>query len=402
MKFITITLLFALIAYSSLTIIPLEDRWCGSSVVSVAIVTKENGKESITKAKMTVPVNLVKAVSHLSVDAKTDQQNFNSGALIKKTQQGIIFTLDGPADSTQLGRFFEKDEDSENDIYIPYIFFTDAIGSMTPQTNPTNFSIDLYYKKDFKNKVYADNKHIVVTIRFLADNYNTNICQCMFTFFLAKIKYNWRLRNESLKYIRSQLFIHIRSLHANYKAAKTIKGNEADLKKVEILKIQKITQETECSNLKLTLDIEQLQVIEYSKQMDALVDPECEKYDEQINEVNVKLQFEMTNYDKDMKNTAESAAKTQLLFNSIDIHDVEAAVNENHKSIEQGFISLKDSKTALDEKALGKFTAKENEFNALKLNVGQMTAEAEIQYFEDTSGKIALINNFFAGSTWSS
>lgn len=397
MKFITITILFALIAYSSLNKIPLEDRWCGSSVVGVAISSTENGKESITKAKLTVPVSLEKSVSHLSVDAKSKQENFNTGSLIKKSQQGIVFTLDGPADSTQLGKIFEKDEDSENDIYIPYIFLTDIIGAVSPQVNPTNFSIDLFFKKDFKTKIYANNQLNKVTIKFLADSHNTHICECMFAYFLAKIKYNWSLRQESLKYIRMQLFMQIRNLNANYKAVKTIKGTQADLTMVETLKKKKIIQETECSNIKLSLDYQERSVIEVSKKMDSLNNPNCEKFDAQISEIRQQLDVAMSSASA---NVNAAALNLRMSVVELGISNVNAQVNEQRKYTDDLFKAMEDNAKELETVEAAKYNAKRAEFTNLKLEADNLPVDSQIKFFENASTQVGNIKTYFDGSFW--
>lgn len=396
MKFITITILFALFA-CSLSLTADEDKWCGSSVVSVSIISIENGKEAITKAKLTVPVSLEKAVSHISVDAKTKQEIFNSGALIKKSQQGIIFTLDGPVNSVQLGKIYERDEDSENDIYIPYSFITTINSVSTPANEPTSFSIDLFFKKDFKTKLLSDKQIYKVTIRFESDAFKTTICDCMFKYFVAKIRFNWRLRRESLEYIRTQLFRHIRILFANYKALKSIQGNDADIKKVEKLKITKTTQETECSDIKITLDMKLLKSLEMSKKMDALVNPDCEKFDTQIREVTSIYQAKMRTAESDIINKQVIEMK---MGSEIDIKYANSQVLEQHMHTSSTLQRIASNIDVLESEQRVSYTSNKAQFDAINLQYAAMATDAEIKYLENANTKYDALITYFNGNFW--
>jgi hypothetical protein len=393
MKFITITILFALIA-CSLAQIPDEDKWCGSSVVSVDIVSTENGKEVVTKATLLVPVSLEKP-DNLSIESKGIIDPYKTGTLIKKSQQGIIFTLNGPPDSSQLSKIYEKDEDSETNIYIPYAFITQINSNTSPDINPTNFIIDLYFKKDFQSKVLTDKQIYKVSLRFTADQYRSNICECMFKFFAAKIRFNWRLRRESLEYIRSQLFSQIKSLYANYKAIKTVQASTTDLKLVETLKINMTSQESQCSNLKLTLDMNQNKSIELSTKMDAITDPGCEKFDVQIKD----LQIQMDAADAKAKADIASAALNLRLSDSPGLQKATSQVNEQQTFVGNKFKDMEPLLDALDQTVRTTYDVNKNEFTNIKWEVN-MEAAAESKYLETAKVSIQKIITYFDGSFW--
>lgn len=391
MKFNTMTLLFALIA-CTLANSAQEDFWCGSSVVSVSITSAEG----VTKAKLLVPVSLKKSSSHVSLDTKSNIEKFNSGTLIKKSQQGIVFTLDGPVNTAQLGKIYEIDEDSQDQVYIPYAFFTDMIPSATPTHNPTKYTIDLFFKKDFKKKLFNDTELRKVTITFLADKYETLICQCMFEYLVAKIKFNWNLRRLSLDYVRSQLFLHIRNIHANYKAIKTIQGSAVDLKLVETLKIEKKTQTTKCDDAKTTLDITVATNVEVSKKMESLEDPDCERFDNELILVGKNLEEFNASVDPNI-----SAAKARLTL-SQDIGKLEI----DNKILEQRTIITKMISDAvpfvkdLEPKQTTSFTAKKAEFDAIELVYAKKAVNVEITHLETENTKVANIKTYFEGGFW--
>jgi len=395
MKFITITILFALIA-CSLAQLSDEDKWCGSSVVSIDIVSTENGKEVVTKTNLTVPVSLEKANSNLSIESKGKIDAFQIGNLIKKSHQGIIFTLDGPPNSLQLGKIYEKDEDSETNIYIPYAFITQINSNVSPDINPTSFIIDLFFKKDFKSKVLTEKQIYKVSLRFTHDKYNSNICACMFTYFVAKIRYNWRLRRESLEHIRFQLFLQIKSLHANYKAIKTVQSSTTDLKLVETLKIKKISVESECSNLKLTLDMKERTSIELNMKMEAITDPGCEKFDVQIRD----LLFQSEASNNKAKYKIDIASLNMSMNTGRVLTDLTSQVNQQQTFVGNKFKEMEKFVDALEQKERTTYNLNRNEFNNIIWTNLKMKPSDESEYLEKTMIKIEKIKTYFQGNFW--
>lgn len=395
MKFITITILFALIA-SSLCAIQDEDKWCGSSVVSVEIISSINNQEQITEATITVPTSLEKSSSHINVDSKTKQEAFQSGTIIKKNHQGIVFTLAGLANSLQSGRIFEKDEDSDNDIYIPYSFIYKINKVSTPTQDPNFFSLELFLNKDFKNKILIDKQMYKVSIKFIADKFNTNICECMFNFFFAKINYNWNLRKQSLEYIRSQLFVHIKALYANYKAFKTIQGSKADLSLVEKIKIQKSTQETECSSLKLEYDMNEKSINTMINKMNSLVNPDCEKFEVQIKQLQAQKEMAVSN----ANNKIADLAIDMRMSDSAGMQEANSQVLEQRNYVDKKFTEMAQYVDALDQPERIKYDENKNKFYSLKFEYKEMAVEAEIKYLEDAKAKVGNVQTYFETGFW--
>jgi len=300
MKFITITILFALIAYSlALNHNGFEDKWCGSSVVKVQIVTTMKGKHQITDAEITVPVSLPESDSHMRLDQKTNEQRFLTDKIIKKTQQGIIFNLKS-ADEYHKDRFYKQDEDSDNDIFIPYNFIVD-IRKGQQYSSSNNFSIDLFLKKDFKTNIYDGEKTVVVTIQFLADKHNTNICPCMYNFFFQKILFNWNIRRNSLEYIRSQLFLQISTLYSNYKAISSIKDDDESDIRMEYMRKEETKQKTECSKIKIEIDMNLEEFNEIKLKQENTKEPDCDTYKEQLTIIEDTLGWEVKLLENDLK-----------------------------------------------------------------------------------------------------
>lgn len=256
MKFVAITILIALFAYT-LSASNGEydpDKWCGSSIINVSIKTIDSGKELITKAKILVPVNLEKA--QLFMQGDKDKQMFMKGdKLIKKNQEGIIFTVDGPMEKAHLGVIYQRDEDSEKDIYIPYSFIT-LINESIIAGDPTVYQIKLFLGKDFKNNSLKNSYEVIIS--FDADEYKTTICECMFKYFIAKLRYNWELRKGSLEYIRAELFKFIRSYYINLKdiekIAKQGLEHQEGMKLLETFKLDYTKIVDKCSSMKIKID----------------------------------------------------------------------------------------------------------------------------------------------------
>jgi len=392
MKFITITVLFALIACSLSNEPPRQAEWCGSSVVYVSIITKENGKEASTNAKLVVPVNLKKSATHMVTDSKTKKDVMNTGSLISKTHQGIIFTLNGPADMSQLGKFFEKDEDSDNDIYIPYSFITSIEELAIPVSNPQDFTINLFLRKDFKTKLELNPTIIekMVTIKFEKDDKGTPICNCMFEFLVDRIRFNWSLRNESLKYIRLQLFSYIEILYSNYNTLNKIQSNDKYKDSIEVLKRIHISQKKDCSDIKIKFDDEIEEKIEFSRKFNEIIIPDCSGYEIQIFNLENKFSVEVEKDEEDIE-----SAMDHLRYQRRDYEYAMSSVLSFHKLASSDIEKALSYTEYLDQSEKVSLNSNVNIFKSIKVEYPPMGTIDEIKYLEEANKKYHDLSKFF-------
>merc|ERR1712151_548856 len=185
-----------------------EKQWCGNSKVDVEIQTGKNG-EVKTRASIVVPQNL-KEVTNYSEET----------ALINKTEQGLIMTLDGKANAAHLGKIYNYDEDDNTNIFIPYLYMSSASRNLN--------NIDINMARTFKG-----NTEETFTIVPINDAFGTPLCECQREMLLEKIQQNLVRRNAVLSEIAKNIVFHMNTVaeqNAQIKKWSNAKADESHLK----------------------------------------------------------------------------------------------------------------------------------------------------------------------------
>lgn len=197
-----------------------QKNWCGNSKVDIEISTGIEIKV-ITKASIVVPSTLT--------EIGTYQQ---TSKLIKKTEQGLVLTLDGAANPAHLGKIYNYDEDDNTQIFIPYLYIS-AINRNTGIFN-------VLMARTFKGP--GEFKFNIVPV---PDAFGTNLCPCQLEMLQDRIKQNLTKRIAVLSSISSRIVTYVNEVvfyTGEIKKWTDLKINQEDLKNLQTSKTNKVAE----------------------------------------------------------------------------------------------------------------------------------------------------------------
>jgi len=342
MKLIRSLIILTLIFYSScapvISNVQIKiDKWCGSSIVKVAIKTIQNKEEQVTEASILVPISLKSYNTHKENINEQDPY-INSKKLVEKTNEGLVLTL-LKSNPSHIGLIYEKDEDSDNSIYIPYSF----IANIDEETINYEKRLKLLFHKDFKNSKLNDQYYVYIT--FLKDEYGVEICDCMIEYFIMKLKFFWKLRVDIFLFIKAKLFESIGIYYSTTKSIKQLEENvvrDEQMHQRMLLEYEKRVDKCdtyEKNQKKLTSDL-----MKFGSEIDKIFIENCDK---------LKSELELLKAEYAIKeSTINSEIENATINDYMDVYNSQIALN--FKSGEEQLVRLKtnlpdDNKILLQE-----------------------------------------------------
>jgi hypothetical protein len=210
--------------------VPSKKKWCGNSKIDVEIQTGKDATLVTTLASIVVPTSLTLLGDYNTAETK----------LIKKTEQGLILTLDGKAKAQHLGTIYNYDEDDNSQIFIPYLY----ISSIEYNLDMMNVQMSRTFKgpNDFTFNVVP-----------VKDVFGTPLCECQKEMLLERLQQNLIKRISILTVIAKEITKEVNNVDYYNSEITKYENDKPNLDIKKSLLSQEQNKIKECEAIKETI-----------------------------------------------------------------------------------------------------------------------------------------------------
>lgn len=246
-----------------------EKKWCGNSKIDIEIQTGKDATLVTTLASIVVPTSLTLLGDYNSAETK----------LIKKTEQGIILTLDGKAKAQHLGTIYNYDEDDNSQIFIPYLY----ISSISANADMMNVQMSRTFKgpNDFTFNVVP-----------VKDVFGTPLCECQKLMLLERLQQNLIKRISILTVIAKEITKEVNSVDYYNGEIKKYENAKPSMELKKALVIQEQNKLKECKAISESIDKLNSDIVKDENDLNSKTNEMT------LNEAALKLSLQYYNYYK--------------------------------------------------------------------------------------------------------